>query len=100
MRETIRRISAVAAIALGIAHLGYGALIFKVLTPDHIWFAGAGVAMICTGLSSWRSPARMEAIVVTVYLVAMASLIPLPQVFLGIAIFSTLVITAKSRHRV
>ena len=100
MAETIRKMTAVAGIALGAAHLIYGALAFKALTPEHIWFAGAGIAMICVGLSSWRAPARIEAVIMSLYLAIMASLMPLPQVFLGLAIFMILALPNLSRRKV
>lgn len=90
MPERIRRFAALAAILLGTVHLIYGALAFKAITPEHIWFAGAGIAMVCVGLSNWRAPARKEAVIVTAYLAVMASVMPLPQVFLGLVIFITL----------
>ena len=100
MPERIRKFISVAAILLGTAHLLYGALAFKSLTPDHIWFAGAGVAMICVGLSNWRGPARLEAGVMCLYLALMASIMPLPQVFLGLAIFIALAVPYLTKRRV
>lgn len=100
MSERVRKISAIAAILLGITHLIYGVLAFKALTPEHVWFAGAGVAMICVGLSNWRGPARIETLIMIVYLIVMASVLPLPQVFLGLAIFLTLIAAGFSRRKV
>jgi len=100
MPERIRKIAAMAAIFLGVAHLIYGVLAFKSLTPEHVWFAGAGVAMICVGLSNSRGPARIQTFTMTVYLIVMASLMPLPQVFLGLAIFLTLTATGFARRKV
>ena len=97
MPERIRKIAAIAAILLGTAHLIFGVLAFKALTPEHIWFAGAGVAMVCVGISSWRAPARLEAALMTLYLIIMVSLMPLPQVFLGLAIFITLAVTSRNK---
>ena len=92
MRNRIRKIAAGAAIALGIAHLIYGFIAFKGLTPDHIWFAGAGIAMICVGLVNWQRPAQIQNMLITAYMIPMAIILPLPQVFLGLAIFMTLII--------
>ena len=92
MRNRIRKIAAGAAVALGIAHLIYGFIAFKGLTPDHIWFAGAGIAMICVGLSNWPRAACAQNIVMTGYFIPMAIILPLPQVFLGLAIFLLLII--------
>ena len=100
MPDRIRKIAAGAGIALGAAHLIYGALAFKALTPEHIWFAGAGIAMICVGISSWRAPARIEAVIMTLYLAIMASLMPLPQVFLGLGIFAVLTVTRNPQASV
>ncbi len=100
MPERFRKIAAGAAIALGLAHLIYGVLAFKALTPEHLWFAGAGIAMICVGQSSWRAPAYIQAGVVTAYLLVMVSIMPLPQIFLGVAIFMTLAIPNISRRKV
>ena len=91
MRNRIRKIAAGAAVALGIAHLIYGFIAFKGLTPDHIWFAGAGVTMICVGLSNWRVPAQIQNMLMVAYMIPMAIILPLPQVFLGLAIFTTLI---------
>ena len=104
MPDYVRKIAAGAGIILGLAHLLYGALAFKALTPEHIWFAGAGIAMICVSLSNWRAPARIEAVIMMAYLAVMVSLIPLPQVFIGLAIFIILVLPTRrpnlSRHKV
>ena len=97
MRNRIRKIAAAAAIALGTAHLIYGVLIFKALTPEHIWFAGAGVAMICVGLSNLQTAARLQSIVMVGYLIPMAVILPLPQVFLGVVIFVVLASLALMR---
>ena len=100
MPERIRKFTALAACLLGSAHLIYGALAFKALTPSHIWFAGAGVAMICVGLSNWRAPARLQAAIMAVYCALMASQIPLPQVFIGLAIFIILTLPDRTRRKV
>lgn len=100
MPDRIRRFIAVAAVLLGSAHLVYGALAFKALTPDHIWFAGSGVAMICVGVSNWRRAARVEAAIMTAYCAVMASQMPLPQVFLGLALFTLLAVPNLTRRKV
>lgn len=100
MPERIRKIAAAAGVLLGAAHLIYGALAYKALTPEHVWFAGAGIAMVCVGLSAWRAPARIEAAVMTAYLLFMVSLMPLPQVFVGLAIFITLTLPSPTRRKV
>lgn len=100
MPESIRKIAAIAACLLGSAHLVYGVIAFKALTPNHIWFAGAGIAMICVGLSNLRAPARMEAAIMTTYCAVMASQIPLPQVFVGLAIFLILTLPDRVRRKV
>ena len=100
MVERMRKAAAIAACLLGSAHLIYGALAFKALTPSHIWFAGAGVAMICVGLSNWRAPARLQAVIMTVYCALMATQIPLPQVFIGLAIFIILSLPERARRKV
>ena len=97
MRERVRKFSSIAAILLGTAHLIYGIIAFKALIPEHIWFAGAGVAMICVGLSNWRAPARLQAMIMVVYCTLMASQIPLPQVFIGLAIFIILALPAPAK---
>jgi len=99
MGELIHKIAAGAAIALGIAHLIYGGLVFKALTPDHIWFAGAGVAMICVGLANCKKPALLQAGIMTVYLGLMAMIMPLPQIFLGLAIFVTLTVLSFFKRK-
>jgi len=98
MRDRIRKIAAGAAVALGTAHLIYGMLAFKALTPDHIWFAGAGVAMICVGLANWTVSARFQTWLMTAYVAVMAFVIPLPQVFLGLVIFSVLTLCGLQRR--
>ena len=98
MRNRIRKIAAAAAIALGTAHLIYGVLIFKALTPEHIWFAGAGIAMICVGLSNWQTAARLQSVIMISYLIPMAILMPLPQVFLGLGLFITLALSGKNQR--
>ena len=100
MSDLIRKIAAVAAITLGLTHLIYGAFAYKAITPEHIWFAGAGIAMICVGLSNWRAPARIQAAIMTAYLVVMVSIMPLPQIFLGLVIFITLAIPNLSKRKV
>jgi len=100
MRNRIRKIAAGAAITLGTAHLIYGFIVFKSLTPDHIWFAGAGIAMICVGFANWQRPAQIQNMLMTAYMIPMAIILPLPQVFVGLVIFMTLIISglAKPNH--
>ena len=100
MPDRMRKIAALAACLLGSAHLIYGVIAFKALTPSHIWFAGAGIAMICVGLSNLRAPARVEALIMAVYCAVMASQIPLPQVFVGLAIFLILTLPDRVRRKV
>ena len=100
MPDRIRKITAIAACLLGSAHLIYGIIAFKALTPSHIWFAGAGIAMICVGLSNWRAPARLQAAIMVVYCALMASQIPLPQVFIGLAIFIILTLPDRTRRTI
>ena len=97
MPERVRKTVAGAAIMLGLAHLIFGMFAFKAITPEHIWFAGAGIAMVCAGFSNWRAPARIEAAIMTTYLAVMVSLMPLPQVFIGLAIFITLMLPTRRR---
>jgi len=99
MREIIRRIAAAAAIALGSAHMIYGLIAFKALTADYLWFAGAGIAMICIGLSNWHRTARLQAAIMMMYLAAMAYVIPLPQAFYGLAIFIALTFSGLARRK-
>ena len=49
MFDRSRRITAFLAMGLGALHLAYGIFVFRALTVDHIWFAGAGFAMILAG---------------------------------------------------
>lgn len=98
MPDRMRKIAALAACLLGSAHLIYGVIAFKALTPSHIWFAGAGIAMICVGLSNLRAPARVEALIMAVYCAVMASQIPLPQVFVGLAIFIILALPNRAKR--
>ena len=98
MPERMRKIAAIAACLLGSAHLIYGVLAYKALTPEHIWFAGAGIAMICVGLSNLRASARVEAAIMTAYCAVMASQIPLLQVFVGLAIFIILALPNRAKR--
>ena len=100
MHDSVRKIAAFAAILLGNGHLIFGVLAYKALTPEHIWFAGAGIAMICVGLSNLRAPARLEAGIMAVYCAVMASQMPLPQVFIGLAIFIVLAVPISTRRKV
>ena len=97
MRNRIRKIAAGAAIALGTAHLIFGLVVYRALTPEHIWFAGAGVAMICVGLANWQGPSRIQSIIMIAYMIPMAIIMPLPQVFLGLAIFLTVLISGGEK---
>ena len=98
MPDRMRKIAALAACLLGSAHLIYGVIAFKALTPSHIWFAGAGIAMICVGISNWRNPARVEAAIMVTYCAVMASQIPLPQVFIGLTIFIILALPNRAKR--
>ena len=98
MPERLCKVTALAACLLGSAHLIYGVIAFKALTPSHIWFAGAGIAMICVGLSNLRTSARVEAVIMVAYCAVMASQIPLPQVFVGLAIFMVLTFPDRARR--
>ena len=97
MRNRIRKIAAGAAIALGTVHLIFGLVVYRALTPEHIWFAGAGVAMICVGFANWQAPAKIQSMIMIAYLIPMAIILPLPQVFLGLAIFITLLFSSSEK---
>ena len=100
MPDRIRKIVSFAAILLGCGHLVFGVLAYKALTPEHIWFAGAGIAMICVGFSNLRASARVEAGIVAAYFAVMVSQIPLPQVFIGLAIFIVLAVPTPTKRKV
>lgn len=98
MLERIRKIAAAAAIALGCTHLVYGLVVFKSLTLEHIWFAGAGIAMLCVGLANWHQAASMQAAIMCLYLGAMTILLPAPQVILGLLLFLTLLMSGRKTY--
>lgn len=100
MREKIRKVAAGAAIALGTAHIIYGLIAFKALTAEYLWFAGAGIAMICVGLSNCQRSAPLQSAVMTTYLALMTYIMPLPQIFLGLAIFVALTFSGSARRKV
>ena len=87
MFDRLMKICAWLAIALGIAHILYGVVAYKALTPDLIWFAGAGVAMICAGHANLKGPKLIPTLLVLVYFGFTAYVLPLPQVFFGLGLF-------------
>ena len=90
MFDRSRRITAFLAMGLGALHLAYGIFVFKALTVDHIWFAGAGFAMILAGHANLDKARLLPSILMLIYFGIMLSKLPLPQVFFGTALFAWL----------
>lgn len=87
MFDRVMIVCAWLAIGLGLAHILYGVVAYKALTPDLIWFAGAGVAMICAGYANLKGPKIIPTLLMLVYFGLTAYVLPLPQVFFGLGLF-------------
>lgn len=90
-----------AAVALGLAHLAVGTMIFDGLTLDALWFAGSGLALILGGMinlfaqlahydTGGRVLLRTANIGMAIFLGLLCSLAPEPQVIFGLILFAAL----------
>ncbi len=95
--DRLRFSLAMAGGLLGAAHITFGLFNFRPITLEFIWFAGAGVAMIMTALVNlgdrWADlTTRLINLMMASYVLGILAYAPLPQVFLGAAIFSGLLL--------
>ena len=99
MFDRSRRIAAFLAMGLGALHLAYGIYVFKALTVDHIWFAGAGFAMILGGHANLDKARLLPSFLMLIYFVFTLVKLPLPQVFFGTALFASLSFAALAARK-
>lgn len=102
--RTIRRVCAWLLVALGAAHVLFTAVEHDALSPDAVWFAGAGLALVFLGLlnlavaAADHRPAdaicRVANVLGAAYGLLAVIAVPVPQAFLGLAL--TVVLAAGS----
>lgn len=102
--RTIRRACAWLLIALGAAHVLYTAVEHDALTPDAVWFAGAGLALVFLGMlnlaalaadhPSARAVCRAASVLGAAFGVLAVLAVPVPQAFLGLALMTVLAVAS------
>ncbi len=104
--DLARRVCAVCALLLGLAHLCVSFLIYPALSLDALWFVGAGLAIIVTALGNLsHSPASRSGMVLQMlqnavmlaYFVVVWTVFPGIQVGIGVALFAALTLFAAPR---
>ncbi len=94
MLNKVRIGFAVSAVLLGVAHLIFGFIVFPQINPDVLWFLGAGIAMIVTGLGNFQSRSpfilRTQNALTFAYIAGLAYYLPQPQVLIGLFLFTGL----------
>ena len=96
MLKRMRYILASLAIVLGIGHLTFGIIAYKDFSIDLLWFLGSGIAMIVTALANFKNEKiwilRVQNALTLGFIVALAYLLPLPQIWVGLVLFAGLFI--------
>lgn len=95
MINRIQAILAIAALLLGIAHLAFGVIVYKVFNLEMLWFLGTGIAMITTALANLNRSKivwilRVQNALMLGLIIALAILAPQPQIWLGLILFTGL----------
>jgi hypothetical protein len=98
--RTIQRICAWLLTALGAVHVLYTAVEHDALSPDAVWFAGAGLALVFLRMlnlaalaadhPSARAVCRAANLLGAAFGVLAAVAVPVPQAFLGLALMAAL----------
>lgn len=99
MRRRSHTILGWVSLALGLAHTGL-AFTSPALTQEVLWFAGAGLAIICAALSNIFRPAgagrasrlavATQNMILTGFFCAAWSVLPQPQVAIGGSLFASM----------
>ena len=111
MRWTLPSLAGL-ALALGLVHLGLSVLAWRNWTPEALWFAGSGLAIVTAGLfnlamiranavdRTQRGVWLLANLGMTVFFVAAWPVLKQPQVIVGGGVFALLcvaVLTASGR---
>ena len=76
----------------------YGAIVFGKFDLDMLWFLGSGIAMIVTALANLNSESililRVQNGLMVIFLCALVSIAPQPQVWLGLILFVGLLVAS------
>ena len=103
MNAKLRNIVATLAVLMGIAHTAYGLIVFDKFDLDVVWFLGAGIAMIVTGLANFRHDRmwvlQLQNFVMFAYGIMIAAFIQPPQVWITLALFGALLILSIVKRR-
>ena len=109
MMRAIRRACAWLLVALGGAHVLYTAVEHDALSPDAVWFAGAGLALVFLGMLNLAALAadhrsadvvcRGANVLGAVYGLLAVIAMPIPQAFLGLALMLVLAAAAFAPRR-
>ncbi|HEX8695119.1 MAG TPA: hypothetical protein VF746_22090 [Longimicrobium sp.] len=109
MMRAIRRVCAWLLVALGGVHVLYTAVEHDALTPDAVWFAGAGLALVFLGMLNLAAPAadhrsaravlRAADLLGVAYGLLAVIAVPVPQAFLGLGLMLVLAAAAFAPRR-
>lgn len=106
MLDRMKKILAILAFLLGIAHIIFGFVVFKVFTLETFWFLGFGLAIIMTALANFQQDKvwilRAQNALMLGFIVALLFLAAQPQVLIGCILFAGLFLIScsKSTHQV
>lgn len=101
MRNRLRLSAAILSFLLGVAHLAYSAVLYDSLTLNALWFVGTGLAVICVALNNLLEPSNslrgkfinaVQNMTMAAYFVVVLTILPAPQVIIGIMLFSILLV--------
>ena len=92
--DIMRKVLASTAAILGIAHLIVGILVYEKFDLEMIWFLSAGIAIIVAALANFRNDKtwilKVQNALMLGFIVALLTLAPQPQVWLGLVLFTGL----------
>ncbi|MEL6366120.1 MAG: hypothetical protein AAFR11_14885 [Pseudomonadota bacterium] len=103
MLDALRIAAAAGAALLGLGHLGLTAAIYDAPSLEALWFAGSGLAFFAVALGNLAEPGPSRAariirlaqnLTMVGFFTAARTLLPAPQVGVGLALF--LVLSALS----
>ena len=94
MRNQVHIILASLALLLGVAHIGFGIVVYKAFTLEVLWFLSFGLAAIVTALANFKSDGglilRLQNFLTLGFICVVAFLAPGPQIISGGVLFTGL----------
>jgi len=96
MFRRARLILATLALLLGVAHIIFGFAVFKTFNLESFWFTGFGLGLIVAALANFRRDKiwilRAQNTLTLGFLIALLTLAPEPQIWLGCLLFAGLLL--------